>query len=878
MAQWGFVGREAEVRRIRQRLADVGCSGLVVAGAAGVGKTRLAVECLRLAERAGLATTRVTATRSASGLPFGALAPLLPGAPPDGEVGIVDDPADLLRRSVAALVRRGGDSRLCLLVDDAHLLDGASATLVHHLAATNSAFVLATVRTGEPAPDPIVALWKDDLLDRLDLGGLQAEAIEELVTSELGGPVDGATLAQLAVRCHGNVLFLRELVLGALGDRTLRDDGGIWRLVGPLAPSDRLVELVETRLAGLSADERGVLELVSFGEPLALTELTALADPGVVEALERTGLLSSERDGHRLEIHLAHPLYGDVLRSRIPAVQLRLITRSLAEVTETTGARRRGDTLRVASWRLDGGGGRPDLMLAAATTARWRYDFPLAERLARVALDAGAGFDAALLASQLASLQGRGADAERELTALAGQARDDAQRSLVALARMDNHAFFLGRLDEGLRVAEEAREQVTDPVWSDEIAARYAGMIFVTKGPAAGARAVEPLLVRAEGRALVWACLTGAYSLSRVGRLDAALEATHRGHAAHLCLARPLEWYPWFHLYFRGLALIYAGRLEEAEAIAVAEYHHALDDNSAEAQAWFALLRAQLATDRGRFETAARHAREALSLFRQLGRRVFEHLCLLNLALTLAEGGRGDDAREALEALDAMGNLPAMHTGVDLLLARAWAAAAFGDLPRARLLLEEGVTAAEAIGDFLGEAAALHSLARLGHAKEAATRLTTLAGQVDGDMVPARAAHVTALARQDAAGLDGVSSAFEAMGADLLAAEAAADAGVAWRRSGVPRKAAASERRAATILGRCEGARTPAVQAIEARAHLTRGERDAALLAAAGRANKEIAGELCISLRTVENRLQHVYEKLGVTSRGELEEALKAIG
>ncbi|MGH9005013.1 MAG: LuxR family transcriptional regulator, partial [Acidimicrobiia bacterium] len=142
--------------------------------------------------------------------------------------------------------------------------------------------------------------------------------------------------------------------------------------------------------------------MVSFGEPLGPAELTALADPNLAEILERKALLMCRSDGRRLAIRLAHPIYGDVLRARIPALRCRSIARSLAEATEATRPQRREDTLRVAAWRLDGGGARPELMLAAATTARWHGDFPLAERLARAAIDAGAGFEAALLAAQLA--------------------------------------------------------------------------------------------------------------------------------------------------------------------------------------------------------------------------------------------------------------------------------------------------------------------------------------------------------------------------------------------------------------------------------------------------------------------------------------------
>ncbi|HEY3240751.1 MAG TPA: AAA family ATPase, partial [Acidimicrobiia bacterium] len=530
---WPLVGRGVELHRLHDLVTDGKSPGVMVAGPAGVGKTRLALECLRLAETAGLATARVTATRAAAALPFGALAPLLP-ATHHGETGGVDDRADLLRRSAAALVERAGDRRLALLVDDAHLLDDASATLIHQLASGNAAFVLATLRTGESAPEPVTAMWKDGVIDRLELVGLDARAIEQLLEAVLRGSVDRATVANLAVRCQGNVLFLRELVLGALHDGSLCDDGGIWRLVAALSPSERLIELVEARLGRLDGPERRLLELVSFGEPLGPAELRALADPAVVEGLEWKGLLVSDSHGHRIEVRLGHPLYGDVLRGRVSALRVPEIARSLAEAVEAMGARRREDILRVATWRLEGGGARPELMLAAATTARWRYDFPLAERLAAAAVEAGAGFDAALLAAQLACLQGRADEADKKLAELALQATDDAQRGAVAVSHLDLLAIYRSRMEEGRHMAEAAEAAISDPVWRGEIAARRAVTLLGLQGPRAAAEVAEGVLKHARGRALVWGSMIGSFAFYRLGRIQDALDLSARGHAAHL--------------------------------------------------------------------------------------------------------------------------------------------------------------------------------------------------------------------------------------------------------------------------------------------------------------------------------------------------------
>ena len=72
-------------------------------------------------------------------------------------------------------------------MDDAHLLDPGSASLLHHLALIRRAFVLATVRSGEPVPDAIAALWKDEAGGRLDLEPLSRRRTEDLLEQVLGG-------------------------------------------------------------------------------------------------------------------------------------------------------------------------------------------------------------------------------------------------------------------------------------------------------------------------------------------------------------------------------------------------------------------------------------------------------------------------------------------------------------------------------------------------------------------------------------------------------------------------------------------------------------------------------------------------------------------
>ena len=59
---------------------------------------------------------------------------------------------------------------------------------------------------------------------------------------------------------------------------------------------------------------------------------------------------------------------------------------------------------------------------------------------------------------------------------------------------------------------------------------------------------------------------------------------------------------------------------------------------------------------------------------------------------------------------------------------------------------------------------------------------------------------------------------------------------------------------------------------------LTSRERDIATLAAQGESSKAIAARLFLSVRTVNNHLQSVYSKLGVTGRGQLAGVLEPAG
>ncbi|HVE26232.1 MAG TPA: AAA family ATPase, partial [Sporichthya sp.] len=831
---WPLTGRARELSVVTDALSGVRPRSLVLVGPAGVGKTRLAREARELAERAGRVTLWVTGTHSAARTPLGAFASLLPGL--ESPSAVTDTVQDLVRRSARALVERAAGKRLVLFVDDAQLLDEVSAGLIHTLVASEAVTVVLTVRSGEVTPEPVTALWKDDLAVRVELPRLDSDAIETLLATALGDQVDPEAVVDLTNRSDGNVLFLRELVLGALADKSLVNEEGVWRLRSALSPSDRVVELVAARLQGLDEQSLAMLQLAAYAEPLGSREVDMAGGAAVVENLERHGLLVSEFDGRRVQVRLAHPLYADVVRRGISAVRQAAMGRMLADAAESAGGRRREDPLRIGIWRMDGGGGSPEVLLRAAHAARWRYDFTLTERLARCAVDAGAGFEARLLEAQSLALQGRPEVAADRLTELAEFARTDDDRVRLAVVHIECLWTFLGRPTEGMRVIERAEAAITDPALRRQVSARRSGLVLAGVGPGPAAEAALSLLEGADPRSASWIRLVSAYGLSRLGRVQEALDTADLGYEESTNL-EPGDWYPWYYRFTRCESLTHLGRFAESEALAREQYEQGLHDGSSEARAYFLWSLSRPVRERGHVVAAAREAREAITLLRRLGRRGFEHSLRSTLTLALALAGDHREATRALVSAEKLEVEQPQWSTTDHLAAQAWTAVAEGRLAAARDLLLQAADAGERIGDLVGTSAALHDVARIGGVALVRDRLAALAPAIDGELITARVAHVEALCAGDPEQLSAAATTFDRLGAPLLAAEAAADTAVAWRRAERSQRADAELHRAAAFARGCEGAVTPALAPIASREQLTPAERETALLAVSGRTN-----------------------------------------
>ena len=196
---WPLIGRREELSLIERTLSDGQFRGLLLAGAPGVGKTRLAREALTAAEAAGRFTRRAAASRA--GPRFRSVRWRTCCHSP----GTIQPICRFLQQAGKWMAAQAGGPRVVLGVDDAHMLDDASAALLFHLVVNGIASVVATLPTGEPAAGPVTALWNEGVAERLEIQALARAEVGELIEAVLGALVDGMTRARLWQLGHGNV-------------------------------------------------------------------------------------------------------------------------------------------------------------------------------------------------------------------------------------------------------------------------------------------------------------------------------------------------------------------------------------------------------------------------------------------------------------------------------------------------------------------------------------------------------------------------------------------------------------------------------------------------------------------------------------------------
>lgn len=857
---WPMIERASEFEELRGSLTGTEYVGAVLTGDAGVGKTTLARQA---ATAVGGNVRWVAGTESARSIPLGVFAHMV-------GVYTAHDPVTFMSAAREALL---ADGPAIIGVDDAHLLDQLSATLLLQLAIDKAARIVVTVRSGVHVPDAVTSLWKDGHLLRIDLSPFTQQQSVDLVESTLGGQLEGFTANLMWESSGGNALFLRHLVEGALEAGSLRQVNGVWQLRGRAAVTSELAALLEDRVEQLPEPVLRVLELLTFCEPVDLEVITELAGDEAVEVAENRGVIRVVDSAGELVVRYNHPLFGEVIRRRLGIATARRLRGRLYSELSQHRINSAADRIRLAELALDSDKSADlELFEAAAEDAIGLADLPLGERFARAAVERRGGVESADLLARALLWQGHRIEAERTLAGFDPDELNEVQLARWGSTRVSNLLWATGDADRADEVLELVRGKVDHPKIA-LILTGLASACAVNENRLDDAfDAAEQVFTAADAPpwAVWWASFGGGLALALMGRGAAARQYAERGHEveAHIDgLNRFMS------THAEVLALTLTGDLVSARRCATAYFGF-----SAPGQylAWgmSKILQGTVDVAQGRFGDGIDNLEQALAALTAEGAAAWMFPARIRLAEAYAALGRADEAADAIAGAVERGGRHSAVYEAQLEIARSWHAGAQGVVTSAIKSAMKAADAAARGRQHAIEAVALHSAARFGE-HSVAGRLADLAARVDGNLAQIQARHAVALAAHDGGGLDSAAAEFEEIGSLLSAADAAAQAASAHDRTGDRRRVLESAAAANRLAAACGGASTPALRQAAQPLPLTAREREIANLVAAGLSNRQIADRLTVSVRTVEGHLYRACIKLDVTDRESLAELLR---
>lgn len=282
-----IVGRDLELTQIWRALDDTaaGVGGYtVIQGAAGSGKTRMALAAVDLAAKSALAVAHRQAFPRDLAAPLATVAQaLLSCAPPAAEFAWLSQ-SPHANHSIAAidriqesLKRYAARRPLLIVIDDAHRMDELSALALDQLVpalAVSPVRWLLTVNTAHSDPPPMLERLTRHGAAPIRLSTLDDRATALLCADRLGAKPDESVLA-VAASGGGNPALI-EQVLAALNDTDrIRIAGGVATVVGADAP------------IGLSEALAGILRSRSDAEQQLVRSAAAVEQPADVSVVAR---------------------------------------------------------------------------------------------------------------------------------------------------------------------------------------------------------------------------------------------------------------------------------------------------------------------------------------------------------------------------------------------------------------------------------------------------------------------------------------------------------------------------------------------------------------------------------------------------------------
>lgn len=854
---WPLTGRTEESRRIEAALLDPDSAGIVVSGATGVGKSRIARETLASFTARGWRVRWVVGTSAARNLPFGALTPWTATS------GV--DSLELVHGVIDTLASSPDGAPVVVAVDDVPLLDDLSTVVLHQIIQRRLAKVVLTLRTGEPLTDATRELWKAGEFDRLDVAPLTSVDAERLMSLAVEGPVDSVAAQRLWTLTAGNPLYLRLIVEQEVADGRLACNDGLWTWTGDPVIPPGLMELVEARTGGLSEAVSDVVDVLAVGEPLELRSLCRIAGAGAVEDADRRGLISCESVDGGVSVRLAHPLYGEVRRRRAAQTTLRRLRGVVA--SELAATESRGDVhalVRRASLSVDSDlEPDVDLLLDAARGAAWMLNLPLANQLAEAAITAGARVEASLIRAFVLSWLGKGAAAEAVLADVDIESLTPVEQARVTFLRAVNLFFTLA--DPGAALALVDRVMITEPPERhcvDAFRCVAAAALGEPDTARALARSFDPSALpdHLERRLTAWAVTVAC------GEAGATAEAAAIALAGYPIPVRAFIVISDAHIN----ALLLAGETAKAREVAQMMRSRAMASRGAPFGQIAIAVAGQAELGEGHLDRACAHLSTALERVTAWNTATgFRYRYQILLTTALAMRGRVHDACVAQAAMEADRHPGWRYLDYARAIAGSWVAGAQGALSEATAMAREAAENAGARGQFAAEVMCLQTATQFGDLCTG-DRLHELEDRVEGPRAGIAARFADALRSSDADELEATSQRFEEIEDLVAATDAAAYAAGCFRTKGLRGSALRCSRRADALAKACGGAVTPALMRCADTLPLTAREREIAMLLGSSASNRDIASRLSLSVRTVESHIYNAMAKTGTMSREEL--------
>jgi len=390
-AEPALVGRDQEIGQLMLHLhsALTGKGTTVfICGEAGVGKTRLVNEFLKLAKKRG---TRIFSgwCLSEANIPYFPfreafdtyvstisdekskstvtknleITGWLSGREPTQEFkprGLFSTPEIQRDRTFEAaarvLLQLSDQEPLILFLDDLHWADSLSLALLHYLSRkcrNSQLLIIGTYRpeelvhTKEETPHPlketIFSMSREDLLTKMELNRLKPNDFPELLRSMFRSSLNEEFEEKLFEETEGNPLFAIEILNMLVDEGYLSEKDGRWILtapVGKIGIPSKVHEVVIRRIERLGREERKLLDLAavcgdSFTPDTLSGALTLnLADVlhGLVELEHRHRLIRSMDSTFEFTHHtIREVIYGN-MPSELRRVYHLKISRCLEQV------------------------------------------------------------------------------------------------------------------------------------------------------------------------------------------------------------------------------------------------------------------------------------------------------------------------------------------------------------------------------------------------------------------------------------------------------------------------------------------------------------------------------------------------------------------